>query len=133
MISANELLGIYPTPPARAFSVVPVMSRFDGVVVHPSIRTGAAHATAARQHFARQAAEEFDRERPMWESIGQALRAARWDRGRSCPVAAKLIGIGKSSLADYELGRRRVPEDIWQAAHDVLGVDVSAMVRAWAS
>ena len=132
MIRAEELLCIAPMPAAPRGIRVPLMSRHDESVIS-GILTGAKSATKARVHFASLRRAEFDAERPLWLEVGQALAKARWEKGLSQPKAAKLLGVGKSSLADYEIAERLLPEARWPAVLDVLGVDIAAMVALWRS
>lgn len=58
----------------------------------------------------------------MDETIGTALRNARFRSGKSLSEMARLIHVSKSALDNYELGVRQIPEYVivayWQITHD---------------
>ncbi len=60
--------------------------------------------------------------------FGARVRAARKNAGLSPKAVASLVGLSRSSIANLEAGRQRVPVHvIWNLA-DALGVQVSALL-----
>ena len=60
--------------------------------------------------------------------FGARVRAARNDAGLTPKALASLVGLSRSSIANVEAGRQRVPVHvIWKLA-DALGVPVSQLL-----
>ena len=63
-------------------------------------------------------------------SIGRRIKSARKSAGMSQEALGDRLGIGKSSISDWESGKRAIPIDTVEQISEILGVSVQ-YIMGW--
>ena len=64
----------------------------------------------------------------FYESFGRLLQASRDRRGLTQSVLAKRVGLSRTSIANIETGRQRVPLHMLQVFASALGLEPAALL-----
>jgi len=67
------------------------------------------------------------RGRKFFEEVGERVAALRKEQGLTQAQMAELLGMSQQMVALYELGRRRIPLDLFPEIARLLGVSIEEL------